>query len=122
MAPLADFLESVVPFTVPRHLVSWVPGETPLSTTPVVISALVSYLVIIFGTQFIMGNKQPIQLNTIFRIHNVILSSGSALLLTLMMEEVLPILYRDGLFNALCHENSWTPVRVTLYQQLRRVY
>jgi fatty acid elongase 3 len=113
MAPLADFLVSVLPVSLPRHLVQYVPGETPLSTTPVVVGALISYLVVIFGIQAVMTNKQPIKLNTLFQLHNVILSSGSLLLLVLMLEEVIPIVWRDGFYNAICADESWTSVRVT---------
>ncbi|TFY51159.1 hypothetical protein EVJ58_g10711 [Rhodofomes roseus] len=34
MAPIADFLASVIPWSLPPHLQSYVPGKTPLSTPP----------------------------------------------------------------------------------------
>ena len=49
-----------------------------------------------------------------FQLHNVILSSGSLLLLVLMLEEILPIMWNHGLHYALCSEQAWTPVRLTL--------
>nr|WHE05774.1 elongase of fatty acids [Flammulina filiformis] len=106
---LADILQAVVPFSLPTHLYSYVPGQTPLSTTPVVIGTLTGYLVTIFGVQAVMKNRQPQKLNTLFQIHNVILSSGSLLLLVLMMEEILPIMWKRGVFAAICAPEAWTP-------------
>ncbi|KAF7320342.1 Elongation of fatty acids protein [Mycena kentingensis (nom. inval.)] len=106
---LADALLSVVPFRLPPHLTSFIPHETPLSTTPVVLGTLVGYLVLIFGIQAAMKNSQPQKLNTLFQAHNVFLSSGSLLLLVLTLEEIIPIVWRTGLFNGLCAEESWTP-------------
>ncbi|KAJ7597038.1 GNS1/SUR4 membrane protein [Mycena floridula] len=108
MAPLADFLLRYVPISLPRHLYSYVPGQTPLSTTPSVVAALISYLVIIFGVQAYMKDKEPQKLNTLFQAHNVFLSSGSLLLLVLMLEEIVPIGWKNGIFSAMCDEQSWT--------------
>jgi hypothetical protein len=110
MAPLADFLLSCIPFRPPRYLSSYVVGQTPLSTTPVVIATLAGYLAVIFGIQAFMTNRQPYKLTTLFQIHNVILSSGSALLLVLMLEEIYPWFFSHGVFDALCSAEVWTPV------------
>lgn len=109
MAPLADFLLAYVPISLPTHLTTYVPGETPLSTTPAVLGTLTAYLAVIFGIKAFMKNKQPHKLTPLFQTHNVILSSGSLLLLLLMLEEIVPILWNQGVFNALCAEESWTP-------------
>jgi hypothetical protein len=113
MAPLADFLLTYIPFRLPRHLSSYVVGETPFSTTPVVVSMLAGYLTVIFGIKFLMTNRQPYKLTTLFQMHNAILSSGSALLLALMLEEIVPRIWKHGLFHALCAEEAWTPVSIT---------
>ena len=63
-----------------------------------------------FGTREVMKGREPQRLNTLFRIHNAFLSGGSLLLLALMMEEVFPIVYNQGLFAAGCAVESWTPV------------
>ncbi|ESK88879.1 fatty acid elongase [Moniliophthora roreri MCA 2997] len=108
MAPLADFLQTYIPVSLPPHLYSYIPGKTPLSTAPAVVATLSSYLIIIFGVQFLMKNHPPQKLNTLFQAHNVILSSGSLLLLALMMEEILPIIWKHGLFFSICGEGAWT--------------
>ena len=109
---LADFLLDKIPFRLPIHLYTYVEGVTPLSTDKAVLSALASYLVIIFSIQAFMKNSQPFKLTTLFQTHNVVLSSGSLLLLSLMLEEMLPMLWNNGLHSALCDEKSWTPVRL----------
>lgn len=111
MAPFADFLLKNVPLpNVPYHLTHYVPGETPLSTTPQVVAALATYLAVIFGLREVMKTQAPLKLQFLFQLHNVILSSGSALLLVLMAEEVAPIVWKHGLFYGICDEGSWTKV------------
>lgn len=112
MASLADFILAVVPYRLPKHLYSYEQGVTPLSTNVAVGAAIASYLAAIFGIQAVMkSQKQPLKLTTLFQIHNVILSSGSLLLLVLMLEEIIPIAWKHGLHYALCNENAWSPVR-----------
>ncbi|KAG6842209.1 hypothetical protein C0991_000179 [Blastosporella zonata] len=117
MAPLADFLLAHVPISLPTHLTSYIPGETPLSTTPAVLTTLTAYLAVIFGVKAIMKDKQALKLTPLFQAHNVILSSGSLLLLVLMLEEIVPIIWNDGVFNSLCADESWTSVRGTYTHQ-----
>ena len=112
MSSLADFLLTYAPLpTLPYHLTHYVPGVTPFSTQPAVVGALVGYLVIIFGIREIMRTRQPRGLNLLFQAHNLILSSGSAVLLALMLEEILPIYWKHGVFYAICGRPAWTHVR-----------
>jgi fatty acid elongase 3 len=116
MPLLADFLLSVVPTDlIPKYLTSYIPGETPLSTWPVVTTALASYLAIIFGTREIMKDRPPQRLNTLFRIHNAFLSIGSLILLVLMMEEVGSIWLTSTTYGTMCDESSWTEVRSDVF-------
>jgi len=117
MGLLADVLLALFPFELPVHYTSYVQGKTPLSTTPVVAASLISYLLVIFGIQAYMRDKQPQKLTNLFQAHNVILSSGSLLLLLLMLEEVVPIYWKNGLFQALCSADSWTP-RLEFYYMI----
>jgi len=108
MAPLADFLLAYIPNFLPAYLTSYVPGKTPLSTTPAVLGMLTAYLAVIFGVKAIMKNQQPLKLTLLFQTHNIILSSGSLLLLILMLEEILPIMWNNGVYHAICAKESWT--------------
>ncbi|KAF8873708.1 fatty acid elongase [Gymnopilus junonius] len=109
MYSLATFLLDKIPFRLPPHLYSYVSGVTPLSTNKAVFMALTSYLVIIFSIKAVMKNQQPLKLTRLFQLHNVVLSSGSLLLLALMLEEILPMIWNHGLHYAMCSEHAWTP-------------
>ena len=87
-------------------------GKTPFSTPLEVFPTLAAYLVIIFGLQAWMRNKPPYKLQFLFRLHNAFLSSGSLLLVLLIMEEVVPNVYEHGVFWGLCHVNMWSEVSV----------
>jgi fatty acid elongase 3 len=109
MTFLADFLLTIVPKdSIPTYLKTYIPGESPLSTWPVVTTALASYLAIIFGVREIMKDRSPQRLNTLFRIHNAFLSVGSLILLVLMMEEVGSIRLTNTTYGTMCDETSWT--------------
>ncbi|KAI0027594.1 elongase of fatty acids ELO [Vararia minispora EC-137] len=106
---LADFLLAHVPFPdLPYHLSHYVRGATPLSTQPVVLSALAAYLATIFGIQELMKGHAPYRLQFLFQLHNLILTTGSALLLVLMLEEIIPIFVANGPFYAICNSDAWT--------------
>ena len=113
MAPIADtllvFLAPVLP-RVPEAYVSWKPGVTPLSTWPAVSAALVAYLSTIFGIQTLLKDHRPKRLNALFQVHNVFLTLGSGVLLVLMVEEIAPIVWKHGIFYAVCGEEAWTSV------------
>lgn len=110
MAPLADFLTHALPLTLPTYLTKYVPGKTPLSTPQEVFPSLVAYLVTVFGLREYMKNRPPMRLQGLFQLHNIILSAGSALLLSLMIEEIFPMFVKNGLFWAMCDTKMWTNV------------
>ncbi|CAE6538118.1 unnamed protein product [Rhizoctonia solani] len=119
MAPLADALLSVIPkgWHLPDHLVTYQAGVTPLSTPPVVVACLIGYLTTIFSLREVMRGRDALKLTTPFQIHNIYLTAGSGLLLLLMVEEIAPIWWKTGLFNAMCAEASWTP-RLEFYYMI----
>lgn len=109
MAPLASLILAAVPFPkVPYAWTHYVEGATPISTPASVGFMLVSYLIVIFGLQHLMRDQKPLKLHNVSQVHNLFLSSFSGLLLLLILEEVVPIYWKHGLFHALCNENSWT--------------
>lgn len=94
----------------------FIPGETPLSSLKSTTSALATYYVIVFGGREIMKNRQAIKLNTMFKIHNFYLTFISGSLLALFVEQLLPTLYRHGIFFTICqHKGGWTNELVILY-------
>ncbi|KAH0833875.1 fatty acid elongase [Lanmaoa asiatica] len=105
---MADTSDAVkLPF-FPSHLTSWIPGKTPMSTWPAASTAILSFLVVVFGLQELMKDRPAFKLRTIFRIHNAFLSIGSLLLLALTMNEVTKLMYNAGPYDALCAKASFT--------------
>ena len=83
-----------------------------MSTPQEVYPALVAYLVVIFSIQYLMKDRQAMKLQYAFQAHNVFLSSGSALLLALIVEEVAPEVWKHGLFHGMCNVAMWKSVRL----------
>lgn len=50
-----------------------------------------------------------------FLVHNLALSVGSGWLLALMLEEILPIMQRNGPFYSICSQGAWTMRMETFY-------
>ncbi|KAL5518942.1 ELO2 [Sanghuangporus vaninii] len=118
MAPVADFILAHVPLpTLPHYLTSYERGKTPLSTSNSVAAALASYLAIIFGVRHLMKSQPPIRLQFLFQLHNIVLSVGSGILLVLMVEEIVPIVWKHGIFYGICNQDSWTP-RMEFYYMI----
>jgi fatty acid elongase 2/fatty acid elongase 3 len=78
--------------------------------------AILIYYVVIFGGRELMRNRPAFKLNALFMIHNFYLTSISAILLALFVEQLVPTLYNHGLFYTICdHEGGWTNELVILY-------
>ena len=91
-------------------------GVTPMSTFSATATMLLSYYVVIFGGREIMRNFAPLKLNELFKIHNLYLTAISFVLLVLFAEQLIPTLWRDGIFHAICAaEGGWTDKLVILY-------
>jgi fatty acid elongase 3 len=93
----------------------FVPGETWLSTNTAVVTTCIVYLSVIFGGQALMRQRKPIALPTLFKLHNLILSIGSGLLLLLFIEQLLGPILRNGPFWAVCAADAWTQRLELLY-------
>ncbi|KAK9453736.1 GNS1/SUR4 family-domain-containing protein [Dipodascopsis uninucleata] len=93
----------------------FIQGAYPLSTIVPVIVTITGYYVIILGGRKIMEPYSPFKLTAIYRLHNLLLTSLSFLLLVLFIEQLFPIIYRHGVFYAICNEGSWTQPIATLY-------
>jgi len=118
MASFADLiLSQLPPITLPKYLTQYIPGETPLSTLPVVSLTLAGYLATIFSIQHLMRDHKPYKFTSFFQLHNALLTTSSGLLLLLILEEILPIWYSHGFFNAMCATPSWTP-RLEFYYMI----
>jgi hypothetical protein len=94
----------------------FVAGKTPLSTFRETAGLIVAYYVIILCGREFMRNQKPLKLTGLFMVHNLLLTTVSAALLALFIEQLLPTLWRHGVFYAICnHNGGWTKPLVTLY-------
>lgn len=91
------------------------PGKTPLSTLKESIAIIALYVVVIFGGREVMRNREPFKLNTLFKIHNFMLTAVSGALLVLFAEQLIPSLWRGGLYENICGASGWTQPLVVLY-------
>ena len=93
----------------------FMPGKTPFSTLEETVGMVVLYLLVIFGGREFMKNREPLKLNFLFKVHNFMLTALSGGLLVLFLEQLLPSLWRDGLYENICGADGWTKPLVTLY-------
>lgn len=94
----------------------FVPGVSPLSTIQACATMLVTYYVTIFVGREFMKRREPFKLNGLFMIHNLYLTIISGVLLALFVEQLLPTIWHNGIFYAICdHRGGWTSPLVVLY-------
>ncbi|KAF9890663.1 hypothetical protein FE257_005794 [Aspergillus nanangensis] len=93
-----------------------IPGELPMTTLDQTIIALTTYYTVIFGGQYVMKGFPAFKLQTAFIVHNFYLTVISAGLLLLFIEQILPTLYKEGVFFSICDaKGGWTDKLVLLY-------
>ncbi|KAK2745977.1 hypothetical protein FQN55_005799 [Onygenales sp. PD_40] len=91
-------------------------GQTPMSTLQETAAGLISYYIIIFGGRELMRNRPAFKMNGLFIVHNLYLTIISGVLLSLFIEQLLPTIWRNGVFFAICnHDGGWTKPLVVLY-------
>ena len=92
------------------------PGKTPMSTMKESAAMIITYYVVILGGRELMRNRPAFKLNGLFMIHNFYLTAISGALLLLFAEQLIPEVYHNGVFHAICHaDGGWTPKLVILY-------
>jgi len=99
----------------PAEEFRFVPEKTPFSTLKETIAMIVLYLVVIFGGREIMRNRPAYKLNGLFMAHNFCLTAISGALLVLFAEQLIPTLWRHGLYENICGADGWTQPLVVLY-------
>jgi fatty acid elongase 2 len=95
----------------------FVQDETFLSSPYQVFPAILIYYTLIFGGDALMKkfNVRPFVLNGLFQLHNLFLTTLSLILFVSLVEQLIPQIYYNGLFYAICNENAWTQKMVVLY-------
>ncbi|ORX91064.1 GNS1/SUR4 membrane protein [Basidiobolus meristosporus CBS 931.73] len=117
LIPLEPYLNKAYQYVVGESYTSFkfVEGVTPLSTVPEVAGTCILYLVVIFGGQYLMKNRKPFQLEFLFKLHNLFLTTLSAALLLLIAENIIPIVWNEGVYGSVCNQSSWTQRLELLY-------
>lgn len=99
----------------PADQFEFVSGKTPLSTLRETTAMIVLYLAIIFGGREFMRNRPAYTLNNLFIAHNFILTVVSGALLVLFAEQLIPSIWKHGLYENICGSSGWTPQLTVLY-------
>jgi fatty acid elongase 2/fatty acid elongase 3 len=113
--PYFDTVFTVIKGYHPQDF-KFTPRITPMSSMKEAASMILAYYVIVFGGRELMKNRPAFKLNRLFMIHNFYLTAISAILLALFTEQLVPTVYRHGIFYAVCdHNGGWTKQLVILY-------
>ncbi|OZJ03552.1 hypothetical protein BZG36_04180 [Bifiguratus adelaidae] len=114
---LYDLFDKAYTFTTGHSpsTFAFVENVTPLSTNNEVILSCITYFIVIFGGRYIMQSQQPMKLQLLFQIHNVLLTLASGALLLLFLEQLSPIVLRHGLLYGICNPKAWTQKLELLY-------
>lgn len=91
------------------------PGKTSMATSTESLAFIACYYAVVLGGREFMKTQPALKLNGLFKVHNFILSTGSAALLVLFLEQIVPSLWKNGLYNCICSTGGWTNKLVTLY-------
>jgi fatty acid elongase 3 len=94
---------------------SFVEGETPMSTFRETAAFIATYYLVIFGGREIMRNRPAMKLNNLFIIHNFYLTAISGGLLLLFAQQLIPGLWKNGLFDGVCGGTGWSQPLLVLY-------
>ena len=70
---------------------------------------------VIFGGRYILREASAVHPKFIFQIHNLLLTLVSLAILLLLIEQLVPQLYRHGLYWTICSYDAWTPKHELLY-------
>lgn len=93
----------------------FIEGQTPMSTFKETAAFIAAYYVIIFGGREVMRNFAPLKLNNLFIIHNFYLTAISGGLLLLFAQQLVPALWKNGLYDGICGKTGWSQQLLVLY-------
>lgn len=90
-------------------------GKTPMTTRNETAFVIVLYYIIVLSGREIMRKRPALKLNDLFLIHNFTLTMVSAALLILFVEQLIPTIWKHGIYYGICGAGGWTKQLATLY-------
>ncbi|ODV98602.1 hypothetical protein PACTADRAFT_184786 [Pachysolen tannophilus NRRL Y-2460] len=92
-------------------------NETFMGSFPEVVCAIIVYYSVVFGGRAIVNtfNIPALKLNFLFQLHNLFLTCVSLILLILMLEQLIPMVVKNGILYSICSRDAYTSKLVTLY-------
>lgn len=95
----------------------FIENVTPMSDFPSVVAAIAVYYIVIFGGRALINkyDAHPVVPAPVFQLHNLILTIVSLSLLLMFAQELIPMLYRHGIYFAICDHAAWTEHMTVLY-------
>ncbi|KAF7846124.1 hypothetical protein BT93_L5217 [Corymbia citriodora subsp. variegata] len=86
-----------------------------MATSKEALVTIAVYYIIIFGSREIMRNRPAFKLKQAFIIHNFYLTVISGALLAAFAYQLIPTLWKNGLFANVCGKSGWTQPLLYLY-------
>jgi len=99
----------------PTDAFRWVPKKTPMATFRETATFIALYYVVVFGGRELMRDRPAFKLNKLFIIHNFYLTAISGGLLGLFIQQLVPSLWKNGLYDNVCGRSGWTQPLIVLY-------
>ncbi|KAK5211220.1 Fatty acyl-CoA elongase/Polyunsaturated fatty acid specific elongation enzyme [Exophiala xenobiotica] len=93
----------------------FVQGQTPMSTFKETAAFIATYYLVIFGGRELMRDRPAMKLNKLFIIHNFYLTAISGGLLLLFAQQLIPALWKNGLYDGICGSTGWSQKLLVLY-------